>query len=188
MTDGISNIYIDFPYKSGAHNYMEFDNAELDSIKKNSVFIFTHKHSDHYSKRILRKVLKEKKGETFGPWNVSELEKLGKSMPEFDIKAFRTEHKVFGISFKHYSYLINWHGKKIYLSGDTESSETIGKIKDIDWAFVPAWLLLDSNEKQIKLDTKMLGIYHIGPNDNINITGEKVLMLKKKGQIISISY
>lgn len=42
MTDGKTNFYIDFPYKSGAYGYMEFKDSELDSIKENSVFIFTH--------------------------------------------------------------------------------------------------------------------------------------------------
>ena len=39
MTDGNLNIYVDFPYKSGAHNYMEYDKSEIDSIKENPIFI-----------------------------------------------------------------------------------------------------------------------------------------------------
>src|SRR5690606_32466469 len=76
ITDGLTNIYTDFPYKSGAHNYMEFDESELDSIKENSIFIFTHKHSDHYSKKNLKKIMKEKGGEQFGVSNITDLEKL----------------------------------------------------------------------------------------------------------------
>lgn len=34
FTDGTTNFYVDFPYKSGAHNYMEYDSSELDNIKK----------------------------------------------------------------------------------------------------------------------------------------------------------
>lgn len=29
MTDGEFNFYIDFPYKSGAYNYMEYDTSEI---------------------------------------------------------------------------------------------------------------------------------------------------------------
>jgi len=32
MTDGALNVYVDFPYKSGAYNYMKYDKAELDNI------------------------------------------------------------------------------------------------------------------------------------------------------------
>jgi len=158
MTDGVSNIYSDFPYKSGAHNYMEFDNSELDSIKSNSIFIFTHKHSDHYSEKNIKKVIKEKNGKKYGSWNIEELEKLGESIPNFKIQAFKTKHK---FSINHYSYLITWHNKKIFLSGDTESAEVIGNIENIDWAFVPYWVLLDAKDNNIKIDTKMYAIYHL---------------------------
>ena len=183
MTDGFLNIYVDFPYKSGAHNYMEYNKSELESIKENSIFIFTHKHSDHYSKKLVKIVLKTKNGKKYGSWNISELENLDEIIPDFKVQAFKTKHN---FSLNHYSYLITWHNKKIFLSGDTESAETIGEMTNLDWAFIPAWLVLDSNEKNIKIDTKMIGIYHIGPRDNINITGEKVLMLKKQEEVISI--
>lgn len=158
ITDGITNIYTDFPYKSGAHNYMEFEESELDSIKENSIFIFTHKHSDHYSEKNIKKVIKEKGGKKYGSWNIEELNNLEKSIPNFSIQVFKTKHKW---SFTHYSYLITWHDKKIYLSGDTESAQTIGTVKNIDWAFVPYWILLDAKENNIQIDAKMFGIYHL---------------------------
>ena len=185
ITDGVNHIYTDFPYKSGAHDYIEYDASEIDNLKENSFYIFTHKHSDHYSKKLLKKVLKTKNGKAFGSWNISELKSLDKTIHDFEIKPFKTKHN---FSLNHYSFLITWHNKKIFLSGDTENAETIGKMTNLDWAFVPAWLVVDSNEKNLKIDTKMIGIYHIGPKDNININGKKVLMLKKQGEVISIPY
>ena len=188
MTDGETNFYIDFPYKSGAHNYMEYDKSEIDSIKDNAIFIFTHRHADHYSKKILKKLT----GLKFDPWNIDELEKLGESIPDFDIKTFKTSHKVYGISFKHYSYLITWHGKKIYISGDTENSDTFALQKDIDWTFAPVWLLMDANQKGLNLVeiSKMYAIYHIGQNDNItnDENNPQIKLLNKQGEIITIPY
>lgn len=188
MTDGESNFYIDFPYKSGAHNYMEYDETEIDSIKENSFFIFTHRHADHYSKKLLKKL----SGLKYDPWNINELEKISESVPNFEIKAFKTEHKVFGISFRHYSYLITWHNKKIYISGDTENSDTIAEQRDIDWAFIPAWLTIDAQGKGIKLGdlSKMFAIYHIGVNDKItnDANNPTIKLLNKQGEIISIPY
>ncbi|MCK9450261.1 MAG: hypothetical protein M0Q90_01105 [Bacteroidales bacterium] len=187
MTDGISNIYIDFPYKSGAHNYMEYDLSELDSIKSNPIFIYTHKHSDHYPGRLVKKLAKRLNGKIYTPWNVKDLSELNNELNDFTIDAFKTRHK---FSINHYSYLITWHDKRIFISGDTEHAETIASLKDIDWAFVPAWLIMDAKEKGIKLGDiiKMFAIYHIGPQDNINITGDKVKMLDKQGEIIKIPY
>ena len=76
LTDGTTNIYTDFPYKSGAHNYMEYDSDELDSIAPNSVFIFTHKHSDHFSRKLVKNVIKEKGGVRYGVGNIDDLEEL----------------------------------------------------------------------------------------------------------------
>ena len=163
MTDGKTNFYIDFPYKSGAFKYMEYDEAELDSIKENSIFIFTHKHADHYSKKNVDKVLSEKGGQAFGVSNIEELEKLGNSIENFEIKSFKTKHKAFGIPFRHYSYLITWHGKRIYLSGDTTYPQTIAKIENIDLAFVPYWILKNAKEEGIELDAKMYCVYHLYP-------------------------
>ncbi len=190
FTDGTTNIYADFPYKSGAHGYMEFEESELDSIKENSIFIFTHKHSDHYSKKNIKKVIKAKNGKEYGPWNITELEKLGKSIPNFSVKAFKTKHK---FSLNHYSYLITWHDKKIFLSGDTESAETIGKIKNIDWAFVPYWILVDAKENKIEIDTKMYGIYHLAtvqiPSAKENWDKiDNIQPLTEQGGIIKIEY
>lgn len=187
MTDGINNFYIDFPYKSGAHNYMEYDKSEIDAVKDNSFFIFTHRHADHYSEKLLKKM----KGEKFDPFNVNELGKIEKIVPNFQIKSFETQHKVFGISFKHFSYLITWHGKNIYISGDTENSDTIASQKDIDWAFVPVWVLTDAKAKGTDLTkiSKMFAIYHIGQKDKITINNSSQLkLLDKQGEIITILY
>ncbi len=186
MTDGNLNIYSDFPYKSGAYGYMEFDDSALDSIKNNSVFIFTHKHADHYSGKNMRKVLKAKGGTKFGPWNVKKLEEFANKNPDFDIQTFKTKHKY---SFNHYSYLITWHGKRIFLSGDTESAETIGELKDLDWAFIPYWILYDANKKKIKIDTEKIGLYHLYPNQKMEgEVPEKMLVLKEQNVVISLPY
>jgi L-ascorbate metabolism protein UlaG (beta-lactamase superfamily) len=181
LTDGGQNIYIDFPYKSGAHGYMKYDKSEIDSIKSNPVFIFTHRHSDHYSKKLLKKL----KGKKYGPWNLSKLDQLNDPANEFSIQSFKTKH-IF--SLKHYSYLITWHKKKIFISGDTNNADTIAKISNIDWAFMPAWLTMDSIKKNLKLDVKMVGLYHIGPKDKITTENPIILLLDKQGEVISIPY
>ena len=191
LTDGTTNIYTDFPYKSGAHGYMEFNESELDSIKENSIFIFTHKHSDHYSKKNLKKVIKEKGGKKYGVSNISELKELNKTINDFEIKEFKTKHKVFGINFRHYSYLITWHGKRIYLSGDTTNPETIGKVTNIDLAFIPYWLYENAKNQNIEIDADEIGIYHlypaeIEPAEKIFKDKENQYPLTEKGKIITI--
>ncbi len=185
LTDGNSNLYIDFPYKSGAHNYMEYDKSEIDHIKENSIFIFTHRHSDHYSKKLLKKL----NGKKYGSWNISDLKELRNSIPNFSIQCFKTSHN---FSLSHYSYFITWHDKNIFISGDTENVETLAAQKDIDWAFIPAWIAVDAKKKDINFRTisKMFAIYHIGPNDKItkDTNDTQIKLLDKQGETISIPY
>jgi L-ascorbate metabolism protein UlaG (beta-lactamase superfamily) len=195
ITDGESNFYIDFPYKQRAYRWMSpsllkydksrvfgtYNKSEIDSIKENAIFIFTHKHLDHYSKKILNKL----DGKIYNTWNVSELEKLSDSISDFNIQAFKTKHKVFGASYKHYSYLITWHGKKIYISGDTNDFEHLSNIKDIDWAFVNFW----SQKEHSKIDAKNFGIYHLDPIQKvIGEIPDNFLILINQGEIIKIPF
>lgn len=184
LTDGNTNIYFDFPYKSGAHKYMKYDDAEIDSIKKDAIFIFTHRHSDHYSGRLLRK----QSGQKFNPWNIKKIENLNQTIPDFNIKAFKTSHKIYGIPFMHYSYLITWHGKKIYFSGDTGDLEAISNVKGIDWAFVNPWLFMNALEAKVKIDAKQFGIYHLYPNQKID--GEipaNIHIMLKQGEFFQLA-
>ncbi len=185
MTDETTHFYIDFPYKSGAYNYMEYDKSEIDNLKDNAIFIFTHRHADHYSKKLLKK----QRGQKFDPWNIDALENLNKSIPNFDIQAFKTSHKFYGIPFRHSSYIITWHGKKIYISGDTGDLEHLSQVKNIDWAFVNPWIYMNAGREQVKIDAKNFGIYHLYPTQKIDGEFPKnIVTLKNQGEIISIHY
>lgn len=180
MTDGHSNIYIDFPYKSGFSIYSKYDRSEITNIKDSSVFIFTHKHPDHYSRKV-----KKLKGKRYGPWNIKEMEQLGRSIQNFSIVVFKTKHK---FSFHHCSYLITWHGKKIFINGDAEDAGTVSKISNMDWAFLPGWTMMNVIRAKIKIDAKMVGIYHIGPKDHVNSDDPKIHVMDKQGEIITLPY
>lgn len=162
---------------------MEYDKSELKNIKENAVFLFTHRHSDHYSKKLVRKMKKEFAGNVYGNWNTDKLKELSSSTNEFSIQEFKTSHK---FTFKHYSYLITWHGKKIYFSGDLED---LSKIKNIDWAFVNPWIYMNTASKEVKIDTKKFGMYHLYPNQKINgEIPENLIILKNLREIITIPY
>jgi hypothetical protein len=182
MTDGNREIYFDFPYKSGAYGYMTYNEAELNKIKDSSIFIFTHKHADHYSKKLVKKL----KGKVYAGRNRKKINKLEKDIPDFKIKSYKTKHR---FSFKHYSYVIEWHGKKLFVSGDTEHPETIGMIKNIDFAFIPTWILFYAKEKNINVDAKTKVLYHLYPNEEIEEkTSEDFIIFDKQGMNIKIPY
>lgn len=187
LSDGQLNLYVDFPYRSGAFNYMKYGKTELDSIKSNALFIFTHRHPDHYSGQLLKK----QTGQVLGPWKVpkgkrADLNQLKDSFPYFSVQAFRTKHR---FASRHSSYLLSWHGKRIFLSGDTERAETIAGLKDIDIAFVPYWILLDAREKNMQTDVKKFFVYHLYPEQKLNVsTPERIQLLQRQGEVICIPF
>jgi L-ascorbate metabolism protein UlaG (beta-lactamase superfamily) len=186
LTDGDLDVYVDFPYKSGAFSYMEFDETEVDSIKENAIFLFTHKHADHYSRKYMRKTLRKKGGKKYGKWNIQKLDELNDTIREFSVKAIETEHS---LSLKHYAYLITWHGKRIYFYGDTETADIALTMKNLDWAFVPYWTAMEINKRKVEIDTKMLGVYHFYPTmETTNGSPEKVILFTNQGQLVKIPY
>lgn len=184
MTDGDLHIFSDFPYESGAYGYMEYNKSELDSIPENSIFIFTHSHKDHYSRKDFRKVLKEKGGKKYNAWNIRALKKIGENNPNFNIQVFKTKHR---FTIRHYSYLITWHGKRIFLSGDTEGAETFQTVKDIDYAFIPSWVLFYAKRDSIEIDAKMKMIYHLRQNEKGKNTEDRIY-LSQQNYVMRIPY
>ena len=178
LTDGNLNIYVDFPYKSGAFGYMTYNPELLDSIHANSIFLFTHGHADHFNRKLFKKTNQK----LYGPWPVKFLlsnkrkykfEELNDSLPNFSITEFKTKH---GYSFKHLSYLIEWNKKRIYISGDTHLSDTLCSIENLDVVFAPAWLLNDAYDRQLKIDSKEIILYHHRSVESINNKSDKVIV------------
>jgi L-ascorbate metabolism protein UlaG (beta-lactamase superfamily) len=186
MSDGELDVYVDFPYKSGAFGYMEYPGSEIDSIKANATHIFTHRHPDHYSKKLVKRL----SGTVYGPWKVKKKRRADLSAPaysaaQFSVETFRTKHR---FARHHYSYLITWHGKRIYLSGDTEAAETIAQVKSIDLAFVPSWIMNDAKEKNITIDAQRFEIYHLYPNEIATTDNPKIQILKGQGTVLELAY
>lgn len=120
---------------------------------------------------------------------MDELEKLGSIIPDFRIEAYKTKHKVFGISFKHYSYVVTWHGKKIYISGDTGELDVVRKLQGIDWALMNPWLYMNAQNEKVDVDAKMFGIYHLYPTQKLpEEKPESIIFFKEQEKVISIPY
>jgi len=178
MTDGNLNIYVDFPYKSGAYGYMTYKPELLDSLHANSIFLFTHGHADHYN----RKLFKNTNQKLYGPWPVKflmskkrkyKLNELNDSLPDFSITEYKTKH---GYSFKHFSYLIEWNKKKIFISGDTHLSDTLVSVKNLDLVFAAPWVLNDAWERKLKIDSKEIVLYHHRSVESINNKSDKIIV------------
>jgi len=186
MSDGTLDVYVDFPYKSGAYGYMEYPASEIDSIRPNATHIYTHRHADHYSKKLVKGL----NGTVYGPWKVKKKRRADLTAPaysaaQFSVETFRTKHR---FARHHYSYLITWHGRRIYLSGDTEGAETVGQVKALDLAFVPDWIMADAKEKSIVIDAQRVAIYHLYPHQKGTTVNPKITILQTQGELLELPY
>jgi L-ascorbate metabolism protein UlaG (beta-lactamase superfamily) len=188
MTDGKINMYVDFPYKSGAHDYMTYNIKLSDSIHDHSIFLYTHGHADHYSKKLFKKTNQK----LYGPWPVTlylsgkrkyTLKALNDSMPNFFITEFKTKHS---FSFKNLSYLIVWDGKRIFISGDAETADTLCKMKNLDLVIAPAWVIMDANKRNLKIDTRKIIICHQRSQEGINNKNPDKIIVPIQNQKIEI--
>ncbi len=186
MTDGTLDVYADFPYKSGAFGYMKYAASELDSIRPDATHLFTHRHPDHYSKKLVKKLSPA----VHGPWKVKKKRRANLTEPkyidaQFSVEAFRTKHR---FAHHHYSYLITWHGKRIYISGDAENPETIARMEQMDLAFVPVWILQETTKQNIKLACDRFAVYHLYPKQKVNSDNPKIQLLFTQGEMLSVPY
>lgn len=134
----------------------------------------------------MRMVLKNKNGKKFTQRKATKLEKFSETVPDFDVQIFKTKHR---FSLKHNSYLITWHDKKLFFSGDTEHPEILEKVSDIDFAFLTPWILNYAQEKNIEIDAKTKVLYHLYPNQKLDGEfSENFIILKNQGEIIKIPY
>jgi hypothetical protein len=186
MTDGSITIYVDFPYKSGAYGYMTYSPAKLDSIPANSVFLYTHGHADHYSKKAFKKTGKK----LYGPWPVTllvakkrkyKLNELNNLLPGFSITEYKTKH---GLSYKHLSYLVEWNNKRIFISGDTHEADTLATLKNLDLVFAAPWEMYDAMDKGFKIDSKKIILYHLRSGENIPVDSDKIIILKQNQKFV----
>jgi L-ascorbate metabolism protein UlaG (beta-lactamase superfamily) len=159
ITDGKTTLLTDFPYQSGAFGYMTYDTG-APSVPSGSLCLVTHGHLDHFDPSLFQKL---DAALIAPPSTVAKLETkraiaLAPKMSYRDIRieAFRTPHG----DVEHYSYLVIWHGLRLYFTGDTDSAEQLLAMRDLDVAFVSPWLIEAVARQKGRIDSRLLVAYH----------------------------
>jgi len=71
------------------------------------------------------------------------------------IRAIRTK----SAQTEHYSYLLDWAGRKIYFSGDTGDVEHLASLPETDISFITPWLFENARKENALPKTKKIVIY-----------------------------
>lgn len=159
ITDGQTTLLTDFPYKSGAFGYMTY-RMETVRPKGDVLCLVTHAHDDHWSADLFRST----NWMVAGPQSVTAGIDLTRVVPVYPrgrfktviVQSFETRHEPKG----HYSYLVLWHGQKLYFTGDTEVPDKVLSAGPVDTLFITPWLLRNSMKAGLKFQAKRIVIYH----------------------------
>ena len=162
ITDGSTTLLSDFPYRSGAFGYMAYERKNIPPIK-DGLSLITHSHSDHWSKRLFD----EMDTHVIAPTGATKRIAPERVVPfsadtpmqfkDISVEAIEMPH---ALSPQHFSYLVTWHGLRLYFPGDTETPADMLKQKDIDVMFITPWLIRTIERQDLHLDTKILVVYH----------------------------
>jgi L-ascorbate metabolism protein UlaG (beta-lactamase superfamily) len=166
ITDGTTTLLTDFPYQSGYSIYMEYDAREIRSPTTDTIALITHRHGDHWDPNLFART----------DWRVVAPEdaltgipatRIARALPvkptparvtagSITIDALPTPHANLG----HYSYLVTWHGRRLYFTGDTESADRLLGMTNLDVAFVSPWLFERALHAGRRIDARQIVIYH----------------------------
>ncbi|MEX0878726.1 MAG: MBL fold metallo-hydrolase [Thermoanaerobaculia bacterium] len=183
ITDGKTTLYTDFPYQSGYSEYMTYD---FEAVPKapGSLCLITHGHLDHFDSTLFPRV----DCALIAPASVVARLKTDRAVPlapamtyrDIRIEAISTPHG----PMEHYSYLVTWHGLRLYFTGDTDSTERLLAMKNLDAAFVSPWLLEAVAEKKARIDAKQVIVYHQTADETVPPLQSR--KLPKQGETFSL--
>lgn len=160
ITDGATTLLTDFPYRSGAFGFMKYRMEDVKPIK-DGLSLISHRHSDHWSRRRFRKL----NHTIIAPPKILNKLRGCKTIPfeprmtykDIVVHAFETPHQWCP---QHYSYLIEWHGLRIYFPGDAETTEHLLAVKDLDVLIITPLLIRNLRRQSQTPDAKLLILAH----------------------------
>ncbi len=166
ITDGKTTIYTDFPYESGYAGYMTYDFAAVPKAP-GALCLVTHGHRDHFDAALFAKM----DALLIAPPDVEKRVAADRTIAfapqmtyrDVAIEALETPHAGIG----HASYLVTWHGLRLYFTGDTDSVDQLVAMQGLDYAFVSPWLIERVADRKGRIDARQVVCYH-------HQTGEKV--------------
>ena len=90
---------------------------------------------------------------------------------DITIEAFPTPHG----DADHASYLVEWHGVRLYFTGDTDSADQLLAMKNLDYAFVSPWLLGKIAQQKGRIDAKTVVCYHHKADDKVPAFQDRIV-------------
>lgn len=159
LSDGKVTVFSDFPYQSGAYGYMEYE-YPFEAERPGVISLISHRHLDHFDPALFT----ELEWKLIGPLEIVERHSRLKIIPleprvalgNLVITPKATEHA----NTEHYSYLMDWAGKQLYFTGDTNDAQSLKDLPELDMLFITPWLYHSAQESGLLPKAARTVIYH----------------------------
>jgi L-ascorbate metabolism protein UlaG (beta-lactamase superfamily) len=167
IDDGTTTLMTDFPYQSGYSVYMTYRADQIRSDTSRTLALITHRHADHWERALFDRTDWHVAGPTdvvrdAAPARVVPLTP-GATFGALQIEAIETPHANIG----HYSYVVTWQGRRLYFSGDTESTAHLTGVAKLDVAFMSPWLYRSALTRGVTIDARRIVIYHHASGEQV---------------------
>jgi L-ascorbate metabolism protein UlaG (beta-lactamase superfamily) len=161
-------LVTDYPYRSGAFGYMRYDPTARPA-GTSVVLLITHRHADHFDSAAPR----DPAWRILGPRELTARLDPSVALPldtlvavgPARIRPIATPHNGGGV--EHYSYLVEWEGRRLYFVGDTEDPVALLAQRGLDVAFVTPWLWRTVRMRGARIDAREIVIYHHKAGENV---------------------
>ena len=183
VTDGTTTLYTDFPYESGYSGYMAYD---FDAVPKakDSLCLITHGHRDHFDAGMMARM----SCRVIAPADAAARLPSDRVIPlaprmtfrDIEVRPVETPHARIG----HDSYLVTWHGARLYFTGDTDSTDALLAQRDLDAAFVSPWLLEAVAKANARIDAKRVIVYHHRADERV--PSSAAVIVPRQGETLRI--
>jgi L-ascorbate metabolism protein UlaG (beta-lactamase superfamily) len=185
ISDGTVTLMTDFPYQSGYSDYMTYARSEIRSSTASTLALITHRHADHWEPALFAKTNWKVAGPSdvtrgIAPDRIVALSGSTTFGP-LRIRRIDTPHANIG----HYSYVVTWHGKRLYFTGDTESIDALTAARNLDVAFVSPWNYRSVLNRGRSIDARRIVIYHHDGNEKIGECRDRC-HVPRQGETISL--
>jgi L-ascorbate metabolism protein UlaG (beta-lactamase superfamily) len=162
ITDGLTTIVTDFPYESGYSGYMTYRWDDVRTTGEVTCLI-THAHRDHFDRTLVPKLGCRVAGPADVMEQVPAINRVATSAPlkvgSARVTPFVTPH-IANRPTGHFSYLVEWAGKRLFFVGDTEDPTAVAAQKNLDVAFVTPWLYRNAVRRGLSIDARRIVFYH----------------------------
>jgi L-ascorbate metabolism protein UlaG (beta-lactamase superfamily) len=139
---------------------MTYPPDEIRSPTRQTLSLITHRHGDHWERGLFSKT----------DWTVAGPPDVVAGLPQARVLTLGTKAAFGPVAIEpiptphhdvdHFSYVVTWHGRRLYFSGDTESPAHLAALEGLDVAFVSPWLYRTALTGKHRIEAKQIVIYH----------------------------